>query len=598
MRDKSIDAVTRRERIAVLLLLLAFCASGLFDHSLWTPNDSREGGMIAEMYRSGRWTALSLNGEPFLEKPPLLHWTAVILCTMFGHVGPGLIRVPAALFGFATALIAWAWGRRLSRERAGILAAFLCVTNITYYEYSRVVLTDICLTFAVAISLHAFWSAYEAETPRLWRYALFLFATSCSFYAKGLAGPVFILGSVVVFLAMEQRWKQALLVSLAFAPALVAAVYPWAAALYREGGREYLISAFIDNQLGRFFRLPAGAPVTSLPVVGPWLRFMVERPIPLDPYFVHKEPVYHYLVKLPTRLLPWTLLTLPALRFWFKRGSTVVSPFASFLRCALVTIVVILHVASARSGTYALPAFPILFLIVGVWCEDVSSTSLPRFDALMISLTSGLVRVVALALPALYLILFAFPRAAEAYLEASPMPAWAPGRAVAWLGAGVCVAALVLAFRLFRSVRTRFEARDYVGGVRGLAATVAIVVMLAGTAAMPAYDRQRTYRPIVEMVRAELERGRLVALASREPKIVGEFVFYTGRRMPLVDAVPGARAFLEGGPEARGVVVRRDQLESVETSLAGLGHEVRMARANAGLNAREFCLIMRPQSGP
>ena len=115
---------------------------------------------------------------------------------------------------------------------------------------------------------------------------------------------------------------------------------------------------------------------------------------------------------------------------------------------------------------------------------------------------------------------------------------------------------------------------------------------------MPAYDRQRTYRPIAEMVGAELTRGRLVALACREPKIVGEFVFYTGRRLPLIDPVPGARAFLEGGPEARGVVVRRDQLESVETSLAGLVHEVRSVPGDAGLNAREFCLITRPRSGP
>ncbi len=611
LRDQVNDVVTRRERSLSLLLLLVFCAYGLFDHSLWTPSDSRDGGMIAEMYRSGHWAALSLDGEPFLEKPPLLHWTAVILCTFFGRVDAGLIRVPAALFGLATALIVWVWGRRLGHERAGILAAFLCTTNITFFEYSRVVLTDICLTFAVVLSLHAFWSAFTAEKARLWRYALFLLATSFSFYAKGLAGPVFIIGSVVVFLAITRRWKQACVLSLVFAPVFVAAVYPWAAALYREGGREYLISAFIDNQLGRFFSLPAGAPATSLPIAGRWLGFMAERPVPLDPYFVHKEPIYHYLAKLPTRLLPWTLLTLPALWFWFKRGSTVVSPFATLLRCSLATVIVILHLASAKSGTYALPVFPILFLMVGVWCEDVSSTSLSRFDASMIALTSGLVRLMTIALPSVYLVLFALSPSAYVRLGATvrrlgapvsfgeaPNPVWEPGRAAAWVGAVLCVAALVLAFRLFRDVSARFKAKDYAAGVRGLATTVAIVVMLAGTAAMPAYDRQRTYRPIVEMVGTELDRGRLVALASREAKIVGEFVFYTGRRMPLIDPVPGARAYFEDGPEARGVVVRRDQLESVEASLAGLDYQVRMANEGAGLNARELCLITRPQRGP
>jgi 4-amino-4-deoxy-L-arabinose transferase-like glycosyltransferase len=435
---------TRRERSLLLLLLVVFCASGLFDHSLWAPNDSREGGMIAEMYRTGRWTSLSLDGEPFLEKPPLLHWTALALCTAFGRVGAGLVRVPAALFGFGTALIVWAWGRRLGRERAGVLAAFLCATNITYYEYSRIVLTDICLTFTVALSLYAFWSAHEAKEPKLWRYALFLLATSLSFYAKGLAGPVYVMGTVVVFLAVNRRWRQVCVLSLAFAPILVAAVLPWAAALYREGGREYLISAFIDNELGRFFKLPAGAAVTSLPVAGRWLGFMADRPVPFDPYFVHKEPLYYYLAKLPVRLLPWTLLVPPALFYWFKRRSTIASPFASFLRCAIVTIIVILHVASAKAGNYALPTFPIVFLMVGVWCEDVSSTSLPWFNASMINLTSWLVRAGTIAVPSVYLALFALPRSTYARLEevlqshGVPVsvgdlssPVWAPGSAAA-----------------------------------------------------------------------------------------------------------------------------------------------------------------------
>ena len=205
--------------------------------------------MIAESYRTGHWTELKYYGEPFLEKPPLLHWTALAFCTLFGRLNVGLVRLPSALFGLATALVVWAWGLRLGRERAGILAAFLCATNIAYYEHSRVVLTDICLTFAVTVCLWAFSSAYDAEEPKLGRYALFLVATGGSFYAKGLVGPVFIMGSVVVFLAMNRRWALACALPLVFAPILVAITLPWVAALYRDGGREYLLSAFVGVNL-------------------------------------------------------------------------------------------------------------------------------------------------------------------------------------------------------------------------------------------------------------------------------------------------------------------------------------------------------------
>src|SRR5260221_2923758 len=152
---------------------------------------------------------------------------------------------------------------------------------------------------------------------------------------------------------------------------------------------------------------------------------------------------------------------------------------------------------------------------------------------------------------------------------------WAAGRATAWAGAALCAAALFVAYVSFRAVAVRFAVKDYASGLRRLAAGLAIVMMLAGTGAMPAYDRQRSYRPVALLVREEIERGRLLALASRYAQIVGEFVFYTGRPMPLVEPVPGARAFLEAGPEPRGVVVRTDQLATVEDSLQGVGHEVR-----------------------
>lgn len=595
-----------KKRVLLLLLLALFCASGVFDHALWTPNDSREGGMVADLYRTGHWTVLSLNGEPFLEKPPLLHWAALVFCTLAGHVSAGLVRLPAALFGFLTALLVWAWGLRLGRERAGILAAFLCATNITYYEYSRIVLTDICLTFGVALSLHLFWSAYAAPKPRAWRYAIFLCAASASFYAKGLIGPVFVMASVVIFLATQKRWKLASGLSFAFAPMLVAAVAPWAIQVYREGGGEYLIRVFVDNQLGRFFRLPTGAAITSLPVVGPYLGFMADRPVPNDPYFVHKEAMYHYLIKLPTRLLPWTLLVLPAVFHWVRGKGKARAPFAIFLSIAAATILAILHLASSKVGIYALPAFPMLFLMIGVWCEDKSGTRLSRFEALMVSLTTGLVTVLVVALPSLYLLLFALPGAAYDRIEtilgrldqhvALGDPStlvWCVGARTAWAGAAACVAALALAVFSLRIVRARMAEMDYVDGLLGLPVTIAIVGILAGSAAMPAYDRQRSYEPMAALARRELAQGRRIALASPEQQIVGEFVFYTGQPLPVIEPIPGTREFLLRDEGPNGVVVRRAQLDAIESSLAGVDHTVERLPEDAGYNAREFCLIAR-----
>ena len=51
--EDSGESLSKWERLSFFILLVVFFAFGLFDHSLWSSNDTREGAMIAEMYRTG-----------------------------------------------------------------------------------------------------------------------------------------------------------------------------------------------------------------------------------------------------------------------------------------------------------------------------------------------------------------------------------------------------------------------------------------------------------------------------------------------------------------------------------------------------------------
>ncbi len=99
--------LNRRLQAGLWLLLAVFAFHGVFGHSLWGGNDSREGGMIWDMYRHDTWVTPTINGEPFLEKPPLLHWTALVFCHIAGRVTEGLVRLPAALYGFGTLVLVY-----------------------------------------------------------------------------------------------------------------------------------------------------------------------------------------------------------------------------------------------------------------------------------------------------------------------------------------------------------------------------------------------------------------------------------------------------------------------------------------------------------
>lgn len=161
----------RRLQTMFWLLLVVFAFYGVFGHSLWGANDVREGGMIWDVYRHGTWVTPTINGKAFLEKPPLLHWTSLVFCHLGGRVTEGLVRLPAALYGFGTLVLIdlFVTGARApgesgapdgQRQLAAWAAVFLCATAIEFQEYSRIVLTDIALTFMVTLSLFLFWRAY------------------------------------------------------------------------------------------------------------------------------------------------------------------------------------------------------------------------------------------------------------------------------------------------------------------------------------------------------------------------------------------------------------------------------------------------------
>jgi 4-amino-4-deoxy-L-arabinose transferase-like glycosyltransferase len=593
-------------RLGYFLVLIGFSAFGVFDHSLWAPNESRGAGMVWDMFRSGNWIRSSLNGAPFLEEPPLLHWTALFFCSLSGRISEGLVRLPAALYGIGTMGIVVRWGARFHRKRAGLLAAFLCATTLVFAEYSRIVLCDVCLAFMVAAALEAFWSAYSAERGRAIRFLAFLALTACAFYAKGVLGPGLVMASVVTFLALRREWKLALVLSLSFAPVLAAVVAPWTIALYRDGGAEHLMKVFVDNQLGRFFELPHGAAVTELPVVGRFLGSFASRPVPVDPYFVHKEGIFYYLLNLPVYLLPWTALTLPALRHWFRRESPVVAPFATFLRCSLVVGVVVLHVSSAKVACYALPLLPSLFLMVAVWCEDVGSTVPRLVDRWAYRITEEFARMLVWLLPSVFLVLLAIPGpcfdVVKALVPASRFQvppgepsAWLFGSdaGVVWRGAVVCAVALVFGTLALRSLKRRRDRVGVAANLLDLVAVLVVVVTAVFSAAMPIYDRQRSYKPVVELVRGELDRGREIALAVDASKDVGAFTFYADRRLPEVSLIPGALEYLRQGVGPRGVVIQADDRASLEAALQGFAHGTLGVPESMGLTSPSFLLITR-----
>ncbi|MCG2660773.1 MAG: glycosyltransferase family 39 protein [Kiritimatiellae bacterium] len=558
---------SRTHALAWLLLALFF-AFGLFDHSLWSSNDTREGAMIREMVREGVWVTPVFNGQSYLEKPPLLHWTGVVLCKVFGRVNEGLVRLPAALYGFGALWIIGLWARDLGRERAGVVAAFLCATSLLYFEYSRIVLTDTALAFMVVLSLYLFWKAYTAGIRRLTNWLAFLAVSAGTFYAKGLIGPGFVWVSVGAFLVYRREWKLIVLLGTAFSVVFALVLAPWVAALWHAGGGAFLYSVFWENQFGRF------------------LAFN-DPNLPLDPYYVHKESVLYYLGSLPVRLIPWTLLVMAALISWFRPKSPVTGLPALFVRFALVCMLALLHVSSSKAACYALPLFPILFLMTGVWLEDTATRWTSALDRRLVGLTFGLIGGAVLAVPLGYVLAFL----------AGMTVVWAPGTGAAIICFGLALLTLVVGgyaeIRLWKA----FRSDQRVDAILSAPMILAVLGLLDAAIFMPSVNCQRTYEPLAALVRQELNAGTRIALAGDRERDLGALMFYLDSRLTVVALTNATECadFLYDRPGPAGIVVAESDLIHAERLLIGKSFRI-IQPMHGGHKSEEFRLLMNYES--
>jgi len=562
--------LNRRLQAGLWLLLAVFAFHGVFGHSLWGGNDSREGGMIWDMYRHHTWVTPTINGEPFLEKPPLLHWTALVFCHIAGRVTEGLVRLPAALYGFGTLVLIYLFvagasgpgepAATASRQLAAWAAVFTCGTAVEFHVYSRIVLTDMVLTFMVTLSLFLFWSAWRR--PGTGRWLVFLVAAAASFYAKGLIGPALIWSAVGAFLLWKRSFRLLAGLVAAFVPVLLILVLPWVAALYRFGGEGAVRFAFWDNQVGRFFRF-------------------ADPSLPNDPFFISQAPVVYYVIHLPAYLAPWTLLLVPALVAWWRRSSAFRARLHVFVTITVVGMFVLLHVSNSKVVNYALPVYPFLFIMLGVWLAEVAQRARPT------PLESWAGRGTAWGL---VIISSVVPVVFVAGTLARPFLLRTGGRAATTVGVllalfllGFVVTAAAVLRRLARS-SARPEALSLAPAV------FAIVAMCTLQLVTPVIEYHRSYKPFATFVENEARHGREVALVDTKESDIGAFTFYLDRRLAILKDGKDVVSYLSV-TEPRAVIAPGEKLPSMEAQLAGVPH-TRLIAGDPGTLSRSFVLLV------
>ncbi len=252
---KYIDSAAHGRLSLWVLVLLAFAYAlpGMVAFGPWKPDEPYTFGLVHSLLEGGDWIVPTLAGEPFMEKPPLMVWTAAIFAKF---LSPWLQPEYGArlAIGFYLLIIFLSLAgatRRFAGNGKGRYAVLALLCSVGFVQPGHMLIPDIPLLAGVALACYG-WSRI-LEQPKAGG-AILGTGIGMAFMAKGLLGPGMLGVTGILLPLLFAEWRtQAYGRGLLFA---MAASLPWLLiwpiALYLRSP-DLFMDWFWLNNIGRFF---------------------------------------------------------------------------------------------------------------------------------------------------------------------------------------------------------------------------------------------------------------------------------------------------------------------------------------------------------
>jgi 4-amino-4-deoxy-L-arabinose transferase-like glycosyltransferase len=332
--------MTNRTRTDALLLA-GFCAFlffyGLGQFGLIGADEPRYAQVAREMLERRDWITPVLGGRPWLEKPPLYYWQAMVAYSILG-VSDWSARLPGAVDATFLVLAVYFFLRRFrgGSEVDGALIAASCAGII---GYARAASTDMPLAAAFSIGMLAWWAWHESEKKIY--LSLFYGFMALGMLAKGPVAPFLAAGVILVYAAVVGEFRAVL--KTLWPPGIIlfcAIALPWYVAVQLRNP-QFFREFILEHNLERFSKN----------------------------VYHHTEPFWYYLPVTMLALLPWTIVATAALgeslrTWWANRKSTgptisdIGHNFPIFAGCWLLVPVIFFSISQSKLPGYILPAIP------------------------------------------------------------------------------------------------------------------------------------------------------------------------------------------------------------------------------------------------
>jgi 4-amino-4-deoxy-L-arabinose transferase-like glycosyltransferase len=354
MTARLLTEKTSSRLAADILLLAGFCGFlfffGLSYFGLVGADEPRYAQVAREMLNRHDWITPTLGGKPWLEKPVLYYWQAIVAYGIFGVSDWGA-RLPSA---FDATVMVFAVYIFLRRFRPGFQldGALIAASSAGVVGFARAASTDMPLAAMFTIAMLAWYAWYESRSRSY--LALFYLFLGLGVLAKG---PVaLLLAAVIIMLfttlehALGRLWQTLWIPGIAI---FLTVVLPWYVAVQIRNP-EFFQVFILEHNFARFG--------SSL--------------------YHHVQPFWYFVPVVILALLPWTVFVIAAIRQsiadWWPKGLGLESDaFSLFLLIWLVIPVAFFSISQSKLPGYILPAVPAGSLLVADYvrkkCADAQS---------------------------------------------------------------------------------------------------------------------------------------------------------------------------------------------------------------------------------
>lgn len=178
-------------------------------YALMDSDETRYVSMARDMFNSGDYLTLYLNGNYFFEKPPLYFWLECFSFGLFNKVNEFTARFPVAMCGTLSAFLTYFIGKKVVSRKYGVISSLILATSLEFVILSKFAILDIVVSACVLFSVYSGIMTYFCkEQNKKYFWWLFYLFSGLAVMAKGIPGFVVPFGTMFFITISTKKFKE------------------------------------------------------------------------------------------------------------------------------------------------------------------------------------------------------------------------------------------------------------------------------------------------------------------------------------------------------------------------------------------------------